>query len=128
MSLLRRLVYLYVGSSDVDADLRLFVDQLGGELTWRFQEFGADVAGVRLGEGPMVLLADHRPPGSTIQIWTVADLDAALTELRDRGWEQQNPPVEIPDGTCLVVADGSGNEVGLLHQTRPDALSHHRPG
>ena len=123
VSPLRRLVYLYLGSSDVSRDLELYVEHLGGELIWRYHEFGADVAAVALGEGPPVLLADHRPAGSAIQIWTVDDLEAAEAEMRGRGWEGGGHTVEIPDGTCLVLSDGSGNEIGLLHQVRPNALS-----
>ncbi|GAC1332713.1 MAG: hypothetical protein NVSMB17_12190 [Candidatus Dormibacteria bacterium] len=51
------ILYLYVGSDDIDADLRFLVDGLGGELAWRFHEYNADVAGVRMGDGPMYIVA-----------------------------------------------------------------------
>ncbi|HEX3325466.1 MAG TPA: VOC family protein [Actinomycetota bacterium] len=123
-----RLVYLYVGSADVESDLGFYRDQLGAEVAWRAQAFGADVAAVRLGEGPLLLLADHEPAPSVLCIWAVTDLDAAVAELRSRGWAGDDVRVEVPDGTCLVLSDPSGNRLGLLLQTRPNAMQAHRPG
>jgi hypothetical protein len=31
--------------------------------------------------------------------------------------------VEVPDGPCVLLHDPSGNEVALLHRTRPDAMT-----
>jgi catechol 2,3-dioxygenase-like lactoylglutathione lyase family enzyme len=120
-----RLVYLYVGSADVESDLGFYRDQLGAEVEWRAQAFGADVAAVRLGEGPLLLLADHEPAPSVLCIWAVTDLDEAVAELASRGWAGDDVRVEVPDGTCLVLADNSGNRLGLLEQTRPNAMQRH---
>ena len=120
----RKLVYLYTGSADVSRDLELYEKQLGGELVWRFQEMGTDVAAVRLGEGPLVLLADHRPAPSVLPIWTVGDLDEVEKAMRAQGWTGSGTRVEVPDGPCLVLSDGSGNEIGLIHQVRPNVLEH----
>lgn len=117
-----KVVYLYVGSDDVETDLRFLVDGLGGELAWRFHEFGADVAGVRMGEGPMYIVADHRPAGSVLPILAVADLDSAAEGLRAAGFADPGVTVEVPDGPCTVLTAPAGNEVGLLQQTRPGAL------
>jgi predicted enzyme related to lactoylglutathione lyase len=117
------LVYLYAGSADVDADLAFYVDGLGGELVWRFKEMGADVAAVRLGDGPLWLLADHRKAPSVLPIWSVDDIDAAIDGLRAAGWKGSENRVEVPDGPCAVLTDPSGNEIGLLHRVRPDALT-----
>jgi predicted enzyme related to lactoylglutathione lyase len=116
------LAYLYVGSADVEADLGFYRDALGGELVWRFQAFQADVAGVRLGEGPLVLLADHRPAPSVLPIFAVNDLDAAEERLTSIGWTDSATRVEVPDGPALVLRDPSGNEIALLHRVRPDAM------
>lgn len=121
-----KVVYLYVGSDDVDADLRFLVDGLGGELAWRFQEFGAEVAGVRMGDGPMYIVADHRPAGNVLPIIAVTDLDSAAEGLLAAGFTDTGTTVEVPDGPCTVLAAPAGNEVGLLQQTRPGALEHHR--
>src|ERR1700674_843642 len=92
------LAYLYVGSADVEADLSFYRDSLGGELVWRFQAFDADVAGGRLGEGPMLLLADHRPAPSVLPIFAVTDLEAAQEMLAAAGYTDTQTQVEVPDG------------------------------
>ena len=118
----RRLVYLYTGSEDVSKDLELYQKHLGGELVWRFKEMGADVAAVRLGEGPLLLLADHRPAPSVIPIWSVGDLDTVESSMREQGWSGTGTRVEVPDGPVMVLADASGNEIGLMDQVRPNIL------
>ncbi len=128
-----RLVYLYLGSVDVSADLAWWNEVLGAELLWRYAAFGADVAGVRLGgeaaaaatpglAGPVVILADHRPAPSCLPIWAVEDLDVTVEWLAATGWSRSAVRVEVPDGPCLVLTDPSGNQLGLLRQDRPDAL------
>jgi hypothetical protein len=112
-----RLIYLYTGSADVEADLGLWRDAAGGEVVWNVESHGTQVAAVRLGEGPLVLLADHRPPGSVIQIWEVADLETAKSELGE-AWVESGRQVEVPDGPALILTDPSGNELALLESTR----------
>lgn len=118
----RRLVYLYIGSADVGRDLAFYRDHLFAELVWRFESHGAEVAAVRLGEGPLVVLADHRPAPSVLQIWRVDDLDGAVQGLEAAGWKGSGRRVEVPDGPCFIFTDPSGNEIGLLHQIRPGVL------
>jgi predicted enzyme related to lactoylglutathione lyase len=118
----RRLVYLYVGSNDVGADVAFYRDRLGGELVWGRRGMGAEVAAIRLGDGPMILLADHRPAPSVLQIWAVDDLDRASAELRATGWTGPHTTVEVPDGPVLLLTDPSGNEIGLMEQVRPGIL------
>jgi catechol 2,3-dioxygenase-like lactoylglutathione lyase family enzyme len=124
------LVYLYCGSADVEADLSFYRDSLGGELVWRFQAFNADVAAVRLGDGPLVLLADHRPAPSVMPIFAVTELVAAEAALKAAGYAGTKTQVEVPDGPALVLRDPSGNEVALLHRVRPNAMpnSYQEPG
>jgi hypothetical protein len=117
-----RLVYLYVGSADVGRDLVFYLDQLGGELVWRVASAGTEVAAVRLGEGPLILLADHRDAPSVLQIWAVEDLGRTANALRAAGWNGPEHTVEVPDGPCLILTDPSGNEVGFLQQTRPGVM------
>lgn len=117
------LTYLYVGSSDTKKDLAFYTKVLGAELVWEFHGLGAHVGAVRLGEGPLLLLADHRPAKSSISIYRVDDLEATTKRLEDRGWTRAGEPVEVPDGPVLVLRDPTGNEVGLLQQDRPDALT-----
>lgn len=123
-----RLVYLYVGSDDVERDLGFYCGQLGGELVWKAEAFGAEVAAIELGEGPLLLLADHEPAPSALCIWATDDLDRAVERLRSAGWTDEDKRAEVPDGTCLLLSDPSGNRLGLLHQTRPNAMQRDRSG
>ena len=118
----RQLVYLYVGSNDVGRDLGFYRDQLGGELIWRSEGIGAEVAAVRLGDGPLVLLTDHRHAPSVLPIWAVGDLDDELARLEAAGWTAGARRVEVPDGPCAVLVDPSGNELALLERVRPGVM------
>jgi hypothetical protein len=119
------LVYLYTGSSDVAADLLWYDEALGADLVWRFQAFGTEVAAVRVGTGPgpLVVLAEHRPVPSVLPIYAVRSLDACAGWLHATGWGDGIARVGVPDGPCLVLRDRSGNEVALLQQDRPDAMT-----
>ncbi len=115
-------MYLYMGSNDVGRDVEFYVDRLEGELVWRFESHGTEVAAVRLGSGPLMLLAGHRDAPSVLQIWEVDDLERSVGELREAGWEGPETRVEVPDGPCLILHDHSGNEIGLLERVRPGVL------
>src|SRR5713101_1043628 len=66
--------YLYVGSKSAQKDLDYYTKVLGAEKVWDISSSGTRVAAVRLGKGPLVLLADHRPAGSCIMIFQVKSL------------------------------------------------------
>jgi predicted enzyme related to lactoylglutathione lyase len=117
----KELLYLYMGSDDVGRDLDFYRDHLGAELIWRREGAGTEVAAVRLGEGPLVLIAEHRAAPSARQIWEVDDLDAARKDLESAG-ELAFDQAELPEGPCLLVTDPSGNELGLLQRTRPGVM------
>jgi predicted enzyme related to lactoylglutathione lyase len=117
------LAYLYVGSDDLDEDLAFYQESLGAEFVWRFDAFNTEVAAVRLGEGPLVLLAEHRDVPSCLPIWTVADLDAAISHLRASSFEYHGETAGTPDGPVHLFRDPSGNEIALLQQDRPNALA-----
>ena len=53
--------YLYVGTADFDRDCAYYATVLGAKRVWAFHAFGARVAAFRVCQGPLVLLADHRP-------------------------------------------------------------------
>jgi predicted enzyme related to lactoylglutathione lyase len=121
-SALGELVYLYIGTDDVARDVGFYEAALGARLVWRFHVFATDVAAVRLGEGPLVLLAEHRRAPSCLPIWSVADLGAASERLTGSGFEAHGETVGTPDGPVHVLRDPSGNELGLLRADRPGAL------
>jgi len=120
---LDRLAYLYVGTDDVERDLRFHEDALGAELVWRFRAFGTEVAAIRLAaDAPLVLLAEHRPAPSCLPIWAATDFEAAVARLGESGFEVHGETVGTPDGPVHVLRDPSGNEIGLLRPDRPNEL------
>lgn len=116
------LKYLYTGSSDYARDRAYYLDVLGAGLVWEFEGFGAHVGAFRLGDGPLVLLADHRKPPSVMPVFAVDDLEATVQELRAHGWRPEAGPFGIPDGPCYTFRDPSGNEFAVFGNERPDAL------
>ena len=120
---LGELKYLYVGTSRFDEDLEFYGTVLGAEKVWHFEEFGARVAAFRVAQGPLLLLADHRPAPSCLPVFAVSDLDAAVRELEGRGWRPESGPFGIPDGPCYLFRDRSGNQLAVFGDVRPDALS-----
>ncbi len=113
--------FLYIGTDDTEAAVRHHTEVLGGTLRWRFQHFGADVAAVELGSGPLVMLADHRPDGSVLPIYAVADLDASAADARRRG-ARVTGPMGTPEGDAIVIHDRGQGEVALLQVDRPGAM------
>src|SRR4051795_5212446 len=97
---LGRLLYLYVGSSDVRADLAWYDEVLGADLVWHFEAFGAHVAAVQVGpEGSaLVLLADHRPVPSCLPIWAVRSLHDTSEWLHATGWPETAERAGGPGG------------------------------
>ena len=116
------LVYLYVGTANFERDLAYYRDMIGAPVVWNFSRFGAKVAALRLGAGPLFLIADHRPAPSCLPIYAVKDLAATLATLAARGFRAEGPPFEIPDGPCQRFHDPSGNALALLQIDRPNAL------
>lgn len=114
--------FLYWGSADTTVDLAAWLRVPGARLRWRFRHFGADVAAVDLGAPPLVLVADHRPPGSVLPIFAVEDLDAALAALGGQGWTLAAGPLGTPEGPACVMHDHGGGAIALLRVDRPDAM------
>jgi len=79
------------------------------------------VAGVEVGDGALVLLADHRPTGSVLPIYAVADLAAAIAAMTTAGW-MVTDPMGTPEGVAVVASDADGTELALLELERPGAM------
>jgi predicted enzyme related to lactoylglutathione lyase len=116
------LEYLYVGTANFDRDCGYYAEVLGAERVWAFHAFGARVAAFRICQGPLVLLADHRPAPTCMPVFAVADLEATVKELRARGWQSNGEAFEIPNGRCYRFADPTGNPYALFQNDRPDAM------
>jgi len=115
--------YLYMASRDVAADLRYFVDVLGGEPVFAIDDGGTRVAMVRLGEEPpSVLLTDHLDTDAPILVFRVDDLDARLERLRDKsvdGWR-----LELPMGPAFSFTAPGGQRIALYEATRAQVVEH----
>src|SRR5436189_4044683 len=110
---LGKLLYLYVGTSDFDRDLKYYTDVLGASVLWNHHAFGAKVAALRLCDGPQYLLADHRSAPSCLPLFEVQDLKAKAKELRSRGWKSAGRSFEVPPRTVPAL---QGSE---WQRTRP---------
>lgn len=105
---------LYIGSRDINGDVAALT-AVGARLAWRFRRFGADVAGLRLDDGTLVMFADHRPAGSVLPLVEVASLDDPTVPC-------DGHTAETPDGTVRVARLPGGVELGFIAVTRRDAL------
>jgi predicted enzyme related to lactoylglutathione lyase len=118
----KRLVYVYIGTSNYDADHEFYEKRLGADVVWEFRKFGARVAAFDLCGEPYLLLADHVRAPSKRLIYEVDDLDEAVEDLKRRGWKPEGGRFDIPDGPCINFEDGSGNEYAILQMSRPRIL------
>ena len=121
-SLFKRLVYVYVGTSNYSADYDFYKNILGAERIWEFESFGAKVAAFDLCGEPFLLIADHVRAPSKRLIYEVEDIADAAKQLKARGWKADGNEFEIPDGPCINFKDRSGNEYAILQMTRPYVL------
>jgi catechol 2,3-dioxygenase-like lactoylglutathione lyase family enzyme len=109
-------------SRDPAADLRFFTEVLGAEVVFAIDGMGARVAMLRLGEPPPhVLLADHLEGQAPVLVYRVADLDAAMRTLGERGW-QGGTRLEIPQGPVCSFAGPGGHRLAIHQLTRPGVI------
>ena len=115
-----RLDFVYLPSRDVAADVAHFTTGLGGELVFAIERFGTRVAMVRLtAAGPALLLAGHLEGDQPILVFRVDDLEAATTELRERG-VALGTHFEMPYGVGREVSSPGPQRVALYERTRPE--------
>ncbi|HZM57722.1 MAG TPA: hypothetical protein VFC03_22140 [Acidimicrobiales bacterium] len=114
--------YLYLGSDDTESDVTTWLAVPGTRLRWRFRHFGADVAAIDPGSYPILLIADHRPAGSVLPIYAVADLDVARARLQAGGWSVELEPMGTPEGPACVMKAPSATIIAVLQLDHPDAM------
>ena len=114
--------YLYVGTSDTERDVAIWSALPGATVRWRFQHFGADVAAIDLGGPPVVLLADHRPPGSVLPIYAVNDLESSVAAMEADGWIIEELSLGTPEGPAALLSTSGGAQLALLRVDRPTAM------
>jgi hypothetical protein len=108
----------------VVADMRFFVDVLGGRLGFAVEGMGARVAMIVLANGPPhLLLADHLDGDRPVLVYRVADLSKATAELKGRGLKKQHA-VELPMGPASSFVTPAGHRVALYELARPGVLEH----
>jgi hypothetical protein len=116
--------FIYMPTRDTAGDVEYFTDVLGANLVFAVEGMGARVAMLELTEaGPKVLLADHVEGDAPVLVFRVPNLKKALTQLKKRGWQQEQT-FEIPHGPiCSFTAPG-GQRIALYQLTRPEAGEH----
>jgi hypothetical protein len=112
--------FVYMPSRDVAGDVRHFTEVLGGELVFAIEAFDTRVAMVMMAPGPpAVLLAGHLEGERPILVFRVADLDAAVAAVEERGFKP-GERFGIPHGPgCMLDAPG-GQRLALYELTRPE--------
>jgi predicted enzyme related to lactoylglutathione lyase len=119
-----QLDYLYTPSRDVAKDVRFFTAVLGGRLAFAIDAMGARVAKIELTAGPPhVLLTDHLEGDRSVLVYRVKDLDAAVEELKGRGWKKGRA-VEIPTGPCFSFTSPGGHRIAVYELSRPGVAGH----
>jgi catechol 2,3-dioxygenase-like lactoylglutathione lyase family enzyme len=114
-----QLDYVYMPSQDVAADVAYFTDVLGAKLVFAIDGMGTRVAMLELTEAPpRLLLAGHLSGDVPVLLYRVADLDAATSELRGRGWKDGHA-LEIPQGPVRSFVAPGGQRIGIYERTRP---------
>ena len=119
--------FLYVGSADVGRDVEYYTGVLGAEKIWDLSSFGTRVAAVRICEGPLLLLAGHRPAPTCLPIFEVKDIDATAKALKHKGWKSESGRFEIPNGPCYLFKDPSGNQLAIFQDIRPGMFEQRKP-
>ena len=112
--------FLYMPSRDPAAEAGYFSQTLGAKLVFAIEAFDARVAMVELTEdSPALLFADHLDGERPILVYRVAELDAAVAELKERGCEVSTL-FGIPHGPCAEITAPGGHRLAIYELTRPE--------
>lgn len=115
--------FLYTPTRDAAADVSYFADVLGAEIVFTIEAEETRVGAVRIGDGPLLLFADHLEGERPFMIFRTDDLDAKLAEMERNGWVREET-FEIPHGPCCTFETPGGHRVGFYELTRPQAADH----
>lgn len=105
--------HVSVNVPDVPVAVTFYTEVLGGTLRGDRPGFGFDGAWIDFGTGQLHLIEAEVPPalGQHFAL-AVADLDAAVAELRTRG-VAVGEPIPVGPGRQTFVSDPAGNTVEL---------------
>lgn len=109
--------HVSINVSDVDAGVAFYTDVLGGTVRGDRPDFGFGGAWINLGAS-QVHLIEAAVPADLGQHFAVrvADIDAAVAEVRARGVAVGDPSV-VGTGRQAFLADPSGNTIELHQAT-----------
>jgi catechol 2,3-dioxygenase-like lactoylglutathione lyase family enzyme len=105
--------HVSINVGDVDAALAFYTEVLGCAVRGDRPDFGFGGAWLDVG-GQQVHLIEGEPPKAVGQHFAVqvADIDAAVAELRDRGVEVSDP-IPVARNKQAFLEDPSGNAIEL---------------
>jgi catechol 2,3-dioxygenase-like lactoylglutathione lyase family enzyme len=116
--------FLYMPSRDIEADLRFYTDVLGAKVVFAIEAFGTRVAEVKVSPGPTrLILAEHLEGDAPVLLHRVADLEAAITSLEERGLEFE-ARFGFPHGPAAEFRSPGGQRLAIYELTRPGADEH----
>jgi hypothetical protein len=119
-----QLDFVYMPSTDVEADLAYFADVLGGRVTFAVEAMGTRVAMIELTDAPpRVLLADHLQGERPVLVYRVADIGRTLDALEAHGWQRKHT-FEIPQGPCCSFEAPGGQRIAVYQRSRPEIEDH----
>jgi len=120
--MLQHLDYVYSPCADVAAEHRYLEATLGARVIFAIDGMGARVAMLELGSSPPhLLLADHLEGDRLVLVYRVDDLDAAMAELKARGWAG-GTRLEIPQGPICSFMTPGGQRLAIYQLTRPGVV------
>jgi hypothetical protein len=121
---LEELDFLYTPSRDVRRDMADFVDALDARVVFAIDDGGIQAALLDLtGSPPRILLTSHVDGDRPIHVYRVADYDATVTALKERGWTPSRT-LEIPQGPCASFRSPGGHRIAFYQLVRPNVLEH----
>jgi len=114
--------FLYVPAPDIDSSIDYYRNILGGKLKWKIHAYGVWVACIMLTRSePYLLLTNHFDKKGPMQIYRVTDLNRTISELRSRGWKEEDE-LEIPLGPCYTCSDPANNFIAIYENKRPNVM------
>lgn len=118
--MLGSLDFLYCPSDDAAQDVAYWTEHLGATAVFAVERFETRVACVEPATGgPAVLFAEHLDGDRPIQVYRVADLEAAVADLRSRGVET-GEVFEFPFGEGVELHLPGPQRVAVYARTREE--------
>jgi predicted enzyme related to lactoylglutathione lyase len=94
-------------------DSSAFKEFYGGVLSWTFEPGRIDDGWGIQGSQPMSGMAGSSPTTTTVPMWTVADIEAAVARVREAGGTVPQEPAQQPYGLMAECTDDQGSRFYL---------------